>query len=373
MLRFEQLSFWEHQQFLHNNTFVIVGAGLVGMSTALSLKSRFPNEKILILERGYLPTGASTKNAGFACFGSPTELYDDLQHIPKEKVWETVELRLKGLELLKNRVGLSQMNYKNCGSWDLIGPNDTALNADFLEQLNLEMLHRFGLKDVYKIDPQFQQKFGFQGYRTAYFNAHEGSVDTGMLMATLYKQCVLADIQFLFATEVENWSASEQNVLIQTAHGQIETQHLFLCTNGLAQQFFADELRPARAQVLITKPLKHSISGTFHTDRGYYYFRNIGPRILLGGGRHLDFDTETTTVFEQNLLIRQALIDKLTQEILPGQHFEIEQEWSGIMGVGDQKKPIIRSLNKNVHAGVRMGGMGIAIGTAVGNALSKLV
>jgi gamma-glutamylputrescine oxidase len=373
MLHFEQLSFWEHQQYLHNNTFVIVGAGLVGMSTALGLKSRFPNEKILILERGYLPTGASTKNAGFACFGSPTELNDDLQHIPKEKVWETVELRLKGLELLKNRVGLSQMNYKNCGSWDLIGPNDTALNADFLAQLNLEMLHRFGLKEVYKIDPQFQQKFGFQGYHTAYFNAHEGSIDTGLLMATLYKQCVLADIQFLFATEVENWTASEQHVLIQTAHGQIETNHLFLCTNGFAQQFFSDELKPARAQVLLTKPLKHSISGTFHTDRGYYYFRDIGARILLGGGRHLDFDTETTTHFEQNLLVRQALVDKLTQEILPGQHFEIEQEWSGIMGVGTQKKPIIRSLNKNVHAGVRMGGMGIAIGSAVGDALSKLV
>ena len=373
MLRFEQLSFWEHQQFLHNNTFVIVGAGLVGMSTALSLKSRFPNEKILILERGYLPTGASTKNAGFACFGSPTELKDDLQHIPEEMVWETVELRLKGLELLKNRVGLSQMNYKKCGSWDLIGPNDNPLNADFLEQLNLEMLHRFGLKDVYKIDPQFQQKFGFKGYHTAYFNAHEGSIDTGMLMATLHKQCVVADIQFLFATTVEKWSTSEQNVLIQTAHGQIETKHLFLCTNGFAQQFFADELRPARAQVLLTKPLNHSISGTFHADRGYYYFRNIGPRILLGGGRHLDFDTETSTLFEQNLLVRQALIDKLTQEILPGQHFEIEQEWSGIMGVGDQKIPIIRSLNKNVHAGVRMGGMGVAIGTAVGDALSKLV
>jgi glycine/D-amino acid oxidase-like deaminating enzyme len=373
MLRFEQLSFWEHQQYLNHNTFVVVGAGLVGLSTALSLKSRFPNEKILILERGYLPTGASTKNAGFTCFGSPTELKDDLQHIPEEQVWETIALRLKGLELLKNRVGESQMNYKSCGSWDLIGPRDTELGTDFLQHINLEMKRRFDLDEVYKIDAHFQQKFGFQGYHTAYFNAYEGSIDTGLLMATLHKQCVLADIQFLFATEVQNWSASEQNVVIETPQGQIQTQHLFLCTNGFAQQYFADELRPARAQVLLTKPLKHSISGTFHADRGYYYFRDIGPRILLGGGRHLDFETETTTLFEQNKHIREALIDKLTHEILPGQRYEIEREWSGIMCVGDQKKPIIRSLNKNVHAGVRMGGMGIAIGSAVGDALSKLV
>jgi len=81
MLSFAQLSYWEYDEYIENNTFVIVGAGLVGMSTALSLKERFPDEKILILERGYLPTGASTKNAGFACFGSPTELNDDLQNM----------------------------------------------------------------------------------------------------------------------------------------------------------------------------------------------------------------------------------------------------------------------------------------------------
>ena len=72
MLRFDQLSYWERAQYLSNHTFGIVGAGLVGMSTALSLRERFPIEKIVILERGYLPTGASTKIAGFACFGSPT-------------------------------------------------------------------------------------------------------------------------------------------------------------------------------------------------------------------------------------------------------------------------------------------------------------
>jgi hypothetical protein len=30
-------------------------------------------------------------------------------------------------------------------------------------------------------------------------------------------------------------------------------------------------------------------------DQGYYYFRNIGDRIL--GGRNLDFDVENTTEF----------------------------------------------------------------------------
>ena len=36
------------------------------------------------------------------------------------------------------------------------------------------------------------------------------------------------------------------------------------------------------------------------------------------------------------------------------------------MGVGSEKKPIIKLVNPNVLAAVRMGGMGVAIGSLVG-------
>jgi len=373
MLRYDQLSYWEREQYLVGNTFVIVGAGLVGLSTALSLHDRFPDEKIMVLERGYLPTGASTKNAGFTCFGSPSELQDDFQHMSAGKVWQTIELRLKGLELLKKRVGATAMHYRNCGSWDLISTQEPDINAEFIADLNAQFKTHFGLENVYQKDPHFQEKFGFNGFQSAYFNAYEGSIDTGKMIAQLYQQCVAAGIQFLFATEVKSWVSGQNEVSVETPYGELSAQHLFLCTNGFAQTYFQDELMPARAQVLITKPLTHRVKGTFHSDRGYYYFRDIGQRILLGGGRHLDFQTETSTAFEKNERIRAALLHKFKEEILPGQVFEIDYEWSGIMCVGAEKKPIIRSLNKNVHAGVRMGGMGVAIGSAVGAALSKLV
>ena len=42
------------------------------------LKQRFPKKNIIILEKGIFPQGASTKNAGFACFGSISEILNDL-------------------------------------------------------------------------------------------------------------------------------------------------------------------------------------------------------------------------------------------------------------------------------------------------------
>ena len=66
-------SYWERTAFIDNADIIIIGSGLVGLSAALHLKKQAPALNVLVLERGFLPTGASTKNAGFACFGTISE------------------------------------------------------------------------------------------------------------------------------------------------------------------------------------------------------------------------------------------------------------------------------------------------------------
>ena len=157
--------------------------------------------------------------------------------------------------------------------------------------------------------------------------------------------------------------------------GQIEAKSIFICTNGFAKQFLKeDDILPARAQVLITKPIKNlNIKGTFHYQEGYYYFRNIDNRILFGGGRNLDKTGETTTEIETTRQIQDRLEALLKKVILPNTPFEIDHAWAGIMGVGETKKPIIKKVDKNVYCGVRLGGMGVALGTLVGKELSELI
>jgi glycine/D-amino acid oxidase-like deaminating enzyme len=153
----------------------------------------------------------------------------------------------------------------------------------------------------------------------------------------------------------------------------METKKLFLATNGYTHDYQSDLVTPARAQALITQPIPGlKIKGTFHLDQGYYYFRNIDQRILLGGGRNLDFEGEKTTLEQTTLKIQNALEELLQQVILPNQKIEIAQRWSGIMGVGAQKKPIIKQLEPHVYCGVRLGGMGVAIGAEVGQNLAEL-
>ena len=59
--------------------------------------------------------------------------------------------------------------------------------------------------------------------------------------------------------------------------------------------------------------------------------------------------------------------------ILPNTSYEIEHRWSGIMGVGNHKKPIVEQLSNHDYCGVRMGGMGVAIGSLIGQELADLI
>ncbi|MGJ8743411.1 NAD(P)/FAD-dependent oxidoreductase [Polaribacter sp.] len=365
-------SYWELKEWFTNIDFTIVGSGIVGLNCAIELKNSYPNAKILILEKGMLPQGASTKNAGFACFGSLSEIIDDLKYHSEQEVFNLVEKRWKGLQLLRKNLGDKNIDFQQNGGFEL------CKDISFFEKYNAERkkINQF-LEPIFKSDVFLVQEdtFGFKKVHTNHFiNPFEGQINTGKMVLELLSKIQKLGIKILNNISVENFSETGNNVAIKTNKITFKTNKLCIATNGFAAQLLQENIQPARAQVLITKPIKNlHIKGTFHLDKGYYYFRNIDNRILLGGGRNLDFKTEETTEFGQTEIIQQKLEKILKEIILPTTYFEIEHRWSGIMGVGNQKKPIVKQVSENVFCGVRLGGMGIAIGSLVGKELAELL
>ena len=139
------VSYWERESFLEKRDYTIVGSGIVGLTCALELKQLNPQASITILEKGFLPAGASTKNAGFTCFGSPSELLDDLNHLNAEDVFKLVENRVNGLAKLRRIVGDKNLEYKEYGSYELF--KDTELYHKCID--NLEYLNK-QLKPIFK-------------------------------------------------------------------------------------------------------------------------------------------------------------------------------------------------------------------------------
>ncbi len=365
-------SYWEYKEWFAHNNFAIVGSGIVGLNTAIQLKKRFPKARILILEKGMLPQGASTKNAGFACFGSVSELLSDLESHSEQEVFQLVKKRWDGLQLLRNLLGDISIDYQHHYGYELFVEErfyqKCVEKIPFLNELLKPLFH----KEVYSVE---NNHYGFQNIVPNYIKNHlEGQIDTGKMMGKLLSLTQEMGIKILNNIEVKSFSEDETNVKIDTNQGTFVTEKLLFTTNGFSEKLLGEVVEPARAQVLITKPLKNlHIKGTFHLDEGYYYFRNIDNRILFGGGRNLDFSGEKTTVFGQTKPIQNKLEEFLKTVILPNIAHEIEHRWSGIMGVGNQKKPIVKQISNRVYCGIRLGGMGVAIGSIVGKDLADLI
>lgn len=374
-----ELSFWEKQSYFGQVDVLVVGSGIVGLNAALYLKTKQPALKVLVVERGLLPSGASTRNAGFACFGSPSELLDDLSHHSESDVFALVERRWQGLQRLRQNLGDQAIDYHRWGGYELFEHSQQPLYEACLEQLpylNQQLKQVTGEQDIYQLADHKIDAFGFKQVSHLLESTAEGQIDTGKMMLALTQKVQALGVIVLNGLEIESLQEESTGITALTKQGiAIPARAALVATNGFARQLLPQlQVAPARAQVLITKPISGlRLQGTFHYDKGFYYFRNIGNRVLFGGGRNLDFKTEETTEMGLTERVQNKLDELLHDVILPGTAYEVEQRWSGIMGVGPEKTTIVQPVSEHVCCAVRMGGMGVAIGSLVGEEGAELV
>lgn len=373
------LSYWEQQSLLHYD-YIIIGSGIVGLHVAIELKERFKKKQVLVLERSLFPFGASTRNAGFACMGSFTELLDDLQHANEATVTQLFLKRQAGLELLRKRLGDEAIGYKENGSYELVSKAEVHL----LEQFTYvnELIGQSAGKKPFRFADEKIKPFGFNTSQVECMieNTMEGEIHTGKMIRALVQYATMSGVEIKTGAMAESFIEEQEKVSVSVkdiARNEslpLTCNQLFVCTNAFTQTLLPEtNLKPGRGQVLITKPIPGlPFKGIFHFDKGYYYFREIDGRVLFGGGRNLDFEGEQTIDMELNEKIQSRLITLLHEMILPNHVFEIEQQWSGIMAFGEDKWPVVKALSGKVFGAFRMGGMGVALGAGTAKEVVEL-
>ena len=372
----DNFSYWEQSSFFNYDA-IIIGSGIVGLNAAIHLKKSSPNLNIAVLERGFLPSGASTKNAGFACFGSVSELIEQEKTSTAEGLHRIIEKRWKGLLNMRSLLGDNVIDYRPLGGFELFKSTDHQLInscVSKIEHFNILIGDIVG-KNAFSLSNNKIDVFGLEGISNLISNRYEAQIDTGKMMVGLIKYAQALGIMIFNNCSVNAiQQESNGNVLI-TPHGSFFCKKLIVATNAFIKSLIPTvDLLPGRGQILVTKPIVGlKINGTFHYDKGYYYFRNIGDRVLLGGGRNIDFKTEETTAFGETKVVQNALEELLKTVILPHQHFEIDLRWSGIMAFGEQLEPLIKQETENIFYATRCNGMGIAIGSQTGEDVAELL
>lgn len=374
------LSYWERESFLKYD-FIIIGSGIVGLSTAASIIERQPDARVLVLERGILPSGASTRNAGFACFGSLTELIADRKLADADELLDLVRMRWEGLGMLRYRLGDTAIRYENHGGYELL----FGQQADAMKQMDEvnDWLYPLFQKPVFQERNDLIQSFGFNADKVAGLveNPFEGQIHTGEMMQSLIRYVTGKGVSIITGAEVQHIEEDGEGASVWVNHPVLGEKIVFsasqlaVCTNAFSKSLLPElEVKPGRGQVLVTKPIPDlPFKGVFHYDEGFFYFRNEGERVLFGGGRNLDFEGETTEQFGFSEKIQNTLQEHLDTIILPGRSYEIDMRWSGIMAFGPERKPILKRKSPRIAIGVRMNGMGVAIGSMIGDRLAKVM
>ena len=369
------LSFWEKDVFLKKYDIIIIGAGFSGLWLAYFLKKDKPDLEICILDSGVLPTGASTKNAGFACLGSPTELLENIEVMGVEAAMFWAEQRFKGIQIINNTFG-SIIEYDACGGTELFSEKSifeeirakiASLNGN-LELITANKHHFFENNKVINSS-------GFNGFQYAISNTAEGSIHSGKLINVLMETLQALKVKMFFGVKVSNYEIENETVNVFSENNlTFQAKHLCLTTNAFTKKLLPEiDLYPGRGQVFITEPIENlHWKGTFHFDKGYYYFRNYQNRVLFGGGRNLNFEEENTENFGLTDLIQNNLEKLLYENIIPKhKNIKIDHRWSGIMAFDETKTPVCKCLNPQLSLSVRMNGMGVALAPTLTENLAK--
>ena len=365
-------SHWETTTFLQPTQTLIVGAGLTGLQTALRLKKSNPNHDVLVVERNAIPRGASTRNAGFACFGGPTELLADLDDNGAGAMVATVRQRYAGIKALEAGFAHRGVDWAANGGYEIIDdPATEATVRQRLPELNALLAEVTGRAQTWHITTPLNGIFTLH-------NTLEAQLHPGKLVEVLLADCRRAGVRLLFGAAVTEVRGDGVTV---ADHGAVTADQVILTVNAFARRLlpeaFAEEIRPVRNQVLLSRPLPGlRLRGCYHYHEGYVYFRNVGEdRLLIGGARHLAGSRSETDAFGPNQEVADQLIDRL-RRWLPAYDLGPEDfpvRWSGIIAQGGDKTPVLRRTESGILVAGRLAGMGVALSADLARRAAALV
>lgn len=374
----DNLSIWETETFYAPQDIIIVGAGLMGLWSALELKKRKRKLRITILERNTTPLGASTRNAGFACFGSPTELLHDADTIGPDAMLAVVEMRYRGIEKIRSHFTDAQTGFDLCGGYECVNKNYTHWNKldEKTDWLNSLLKQITGNEKIFQRADTKLSKLGMRGFDALIENRSEAALHSGKLVQALTQKVQAAGVTILYGIEVSAWKKIAALINLKT-HQQINLQakQLLFCTNAYTHTLLPElSIKPARGQVIVTSPIDGlALKGTFHFDEGFYYWRNLGNRVLIGGARNSVFDEEATLDLSGSEVVKQALEYFLKEHLHPDYQYTIEHHWSGIMGFTADKKPYVGRVSEQVFAAIACNGMGVALTPVIAEQTADLL
>ena len=277
---------------------LIVGCGFTGLSAALTLARA--GKQVVILEKGLIGEGASTRNGGITSGNirlSPDQLKrrfgaEKAQRFSDEAVLARADLaRFIADEKI-------QCDFQPVGRVvGLMGH----FSVDRIKRDNAAFQARYDIEPVFVGKDDMAEYTDSSRYDGGILRPDIGGIHPAKLLHEMKRLALEAGAKLFSETNVLDIKRLHSDFLVMTSRGQVKAQHVISATNAYtdkAQPWLRRRLVPVISEMIATEKIGRNLVQSLmprltmfgeSKQLGYYYRPSPdGERILLGGRRAHD-------------------------------------------------------------------------------------
>jgi hypothetical protein len=344
------ISLWRDRHRLgqgqsHHVDFVVVGAGIAGLSTCYWLERKFPDLSIALIEKDEIGAGASGRNAGFVTCGSVEHFNRLVQSRGLDLAKTLWRFGEENLSLLKTHIIENKgrnIGFEEQGSFSLASEE-----SEYLElKKSAEIMKMAGINvDVLDRD-EIKQRLNAEEFIGGIKYLDDASIDPISLLDLIRSH--LKKTKLFMGEEVFEVKHSSESVRVKTQRHEFVCESVVLALNAYApllHNYFQNIIVPTRGQILTTSPVEPFLEGPCYAHFVLDYFRQLpSGEVIIGGFRQLQKDSEVGYSDQITPVIQQALEGFLEKHLPKLKGANITHRWSGVMGFSQDGWPIIGSL-----------------------------
>jgi len=345
---------------------LIVGGGLLGMSTAFEIKKEQPDRKVVLIEADYLGFGPSGRNGGIV-YDYWTYLPELTKQIGYKEALKLAEFseravseiaELDNIDLRNSGVlHISTSSYHDQAAAEKIDALTWAKRTDLVQKLTAEEIAER------VVSPQF---------RGGVFYPNVKTVNPAKLCLALRDKLNNLGVIIYENTKLTHLSGDDQFVA-ETEAGAILADKVFLATGSTGQFSAKDYLTVSSSNMVITKPIEN-INDFWKTDAAItderasvkYMQKTPDDRIAFGWGRGRIGNRSLVDIEEDEItIVSRALVDMFPEVGIS----DIEFGWGGPIDISPTHMPFILNPKNNLWLAAGFTGNGVG-GTKI---ISKLI
>lgn len=369
------VSYWqqtaadEPRQFDH----IVVGGGIVGVSTAYWYRKLHPEKSIAILESRVLGAGASGRNAGFVLQGTATDFLSDIERYGEDVAGRMYRLTSRNRDLIESELDGDTIEFRASGSIIAAG----SVEEDERLVASVGPVRAAGGRVIHLTKRETARRLQSVGFEGSLLVSTGASVNPVKLLLEVARKSGATVVENRTVDTVEE---NRDGVTVRVGSESYLASSVTVALNAYLPRLFPQLgkfVSPVRAQMLATEPVAQiSIGYPVYSHNGYYYLRQTSRgNLLVGGARHLHREAEVGYDDRTTSELQADLENYLRTYFPTTESPEIVQRWSGVMGFSPDGLPTIGHLpglpGPNYWA-AGFTGHGMSIGFLAGRTLAEL-